>query len=495
MTYVSGFEHDVFISYAHNDNTVDGSKPRWVKSFADQLSAKLLKQCGEAVDVWWDDSDLDRSQVFDEVIRTAVKGSAVMLCLLSPSYVKRDYCLQELDWFAESGELKTAGGYLRIFAIQLFRLPFDQWPAKCQGTSGFEFFDPRFDRLSRPLDVTSDQFTDGQWKLVSELAVVLDELRQLRAAPKTRDAVQAAAGRSGAFTVFLASSTDEMTPDRTFLKKQLQNNGIEVISKIPPPYEEDAHAAAVMKAVDEADLCVHLLGDSPGAPFDEDAPDRTFPVAQATIALERAKSQIILLPESLAPDLIQPGAYADFVRDIQSRDRQISRLQIIRAGRQQFVEEILAARQKLEEQAAAAIAAKAGAPRTAFVDLHLKDLAYVSDLIAYLAKKNITAITVPSAEQSPVAGMAMFEQHLKTAQLFIVVFGQVARTWVVNRVAEAFKLIVANGFSTRMGIYVAPPEKPPQDIQFGFCDVMLNAKKFDPASIDRLLANAWGAVA
>ena len=484
--------HDIFLSYAHNDNTAEGAKPRWVKSFGEQLSAKLLKQCGEAVDVWWDQTDLDRSQVFDEVIAKAVKSSAICVSLVSRSYIKRPYCKQELEWFAGTGDLKTRSGHLRVFAVLLHRMPFDQWPPACQGTSGFEFFDPQFEGWSHAVDVDTEDFDQGQWKLVSELAKVLDEMRQL-GAPASGPAVVAQKAAepvaAGGFRVFLGCASDELAPDRAFLKKQLQNNGVEVITKIPPPHDEAGHDAAATKAIAEADLSVHLLGDSPGPPFDEDNPDRTYTLSQANIGLQRAKSQLVLLPEALTPELIPPGPYADFLRDLQARPRQPGKLQVIKAGRQQFLEEILNVKKSMEEKAALAAAANE-VQRTAFVDLHLKDLQYVADLIGYLAQKKITAVTVPSAEQSPTAGMAMFEQYLKTSQLFIVVFGQVARNWVVNRVSEAFKLIVANGFDTKMGIYVAPPDKPDTETRFAFCEVMKNSSRFDPSTLDGLLGDA-----
>lgn len=493
MGYVPGFDHDVFLSYAHIDNEDDGARPRWVKSFGKQLSAKLLSQVGEMVHVWWDDSDLDRSQVFDEVIEKAVKSSAIMLSLISPTYLNREYCKQELAWFSSGGGVKTASGHSRIFTVQLFRLPFAEWPAACHGTSSFEFFEPEIKALSHPLNVDSKEFSEAQWRLVAELRTVLDEQRASRSVRETVQQNTPARQEAGAFRVFLAASCDELVADRAFLKKELQKQGIEVTSRIPPPHEEKEHQEAARKAIAEADLSVHLLGDTPGAPFDEDVPENTYTVAQTNLALEHARSQMILIPEAFSMDLAGKGPYADFLKNLQSRPRQPGRLQIVKASRQQMLEEVLAAKQNLEDRATKAAHATVGTTRTAFVDLHLKDLPYISDLIAYLADKKIVAVTVPSAEQSPAAGMAMFEQYLKNSQLFIIVFGSVAREWVANRIAEAFKLIITNQFPTRMGIYVAPPEKPVQDIQFQFCDVMLNVKKFDPSSIDALLAHASGA--
>ncbi len=485
MAYVSGFENDVFLSYAHIDNESDGAKERWVETFGKHLSAKLLKRMGETVSVWWDPK-LDRSQVFDDVIQNAAKGSAIMISLVSPAYLKRDYCKQELQWFSDTGNLKTATGHARIFPVLLFHLPFDQWPNACKGVSGFEFFDSRLGGLGRPLDTESGEFSDMQWRLVSELAVVLDEIRQSRGAASAKAPDPSAENSAPGFRVFLASSSEELASDRRFLKKELQRQGVEVISKIPPPYMDKEHAEAARQAIEQADLSVHMLGNLPGTPIDEDAPDQTFSVAQTSLALEHARSQLILMPDSFAIEAIEEPSYASFVKNLLDRPRSSGRLQIIRAGRTQMLEEILAAKKALEDQAAKA-ASDEDIPGTAFVDLHIKDLNYVSDLVGYLGEKKITALTVPSTGQSPTAGLALFEQNLKSAQLFIVVYGGVAREWVLNRVFEGFKIITSNGLPTRMGVYVAPPDKPPEAVNFGICDVMLNTKRFDPSTLDPLL--------
>ncbi|NND91656.1 MAG: hypothetical protein HKN42_12415, partial [Granulosicoccus sp.] len=129
---------------------------------------------------------------------------------------------------------------------------------------------------------------------------------------------------------------------------------------------------------------------------------------------------------------------------------------------------------------------------TAFVDLHVNDLNHISELVGYLANRSITTVTVPSAGMTPKAGWDLFEQYLRSAQLFIVVYGGVGREWVQERLVEAFKLITEKGLSTRMGIYVAPPDKPAEAVNFGICDVMLNTRVFDPATIEPLLSRTSG---
>ena len=96
---------------------------------------------------------------------------------------------------------------------------------------------------------------------------------------------------------------------------------------------------------------------------------------------------------------------------------------------------------------------------------------------------------IPSADLTPAAGMSLFQENLKKAQLFIIIFGAVTRTWVEYRLEEAFKLILSHQLSTQIGIYVAPPKKADTEVQFPF-EVMVNIDKFDARTLARLLQRA-----
>ena len=490
MAYVDDQGHDVFISYAHNDNEDDGASVRWVEHFGKQLSVKLLKQLGEAASVWWD-PELERSQKFDDVIEAAVRKSAVMISLISPSYEKSAYCQQELAWFADRSVLKTKASRSCVLPVLLYNIPFERWPELSQGPSGFDFYEPGASALSRPLDARGKAFSDRQWTLVSELAVILEELKDSK--QRSADASQPSNDQeSQAYNVFLATAADDLASDRRFLKKELEKEGINVVSKIPPPYDEKGHAQATLDAVSGADLSVHLLGNYPGASIDEDNPTRTFPIEQTKIALENARRQFILLPESFSQDAIIDEHYSGFIDELQQKPRATEQFQIIKDSRQQMLSEILQARQLDKKIAAYPGEASQTGATSAFVDLHVSDLSHISDLVGYLANRSIATVTVPASDTTPKVGWDLFEQYLRSTQLFIVVYGAVGREWVQERLVEAFKLITEKGLSTRMGIYVAPPDKSAEQINFGICDVMLNTKVFDPSTIEPLLKQVSG---
>jgi hypothetical protein len=485
MAYLHDFAQDVFISYAHIDNQPDREGERgWVESFERALRLRLLKRFGREVQVWRD-PELARSQRFDPVIEEAVKGSAIMISLISQSYLASEYCQQELEWFTAKASQEsvglTVGQHVRVFPLLLYNVPPQAWPEACHGTSGFRFHDAVERGFGTPLRPDRDEFTDRLCGLVEELHTVLTAIEKQAGATEV-------VAEANARSVFLADVSDDMRRDRRLLKQHLEKENIEVVSGILSP-QPSQHEAAVLDALARASLSVHLLGALPGRPLVEDEPDRTYPVEQLRIGLEHARSQLVVLPPGLETQDIDEPEYAEFITSLQERPREAERLEIIQAGRTQIAEEVISKIRRLEERASASAAtgSQAGAGR-AFVDLHVNDLAFAGDLVGYLHRQDLPAITIPSGDLDPAAGLSLFEEHLRSARVFIVVFGRVARSWVEQRLNEALKLILSHRLSTRVGVYLAPPHKSATDASFPpFFQVMNNTESFDPRTVDALL--------
>ena len=48
MAYIDGFEHDIFISYAHVDNLAATGKLPWIEEFHKRLDIALAQRIGRA---------------------------------------------------------------------------------------------------------------------------------------------------------------------------------------------------------------------------------------------------------------------------------------------------------------------------------------------------------------------------------------------------------------------------------------------------------------
>ena len=107
MAYVPGFEHDVFLSYAHLDNLPDPLRVQWVNDFHADLKTAIQQQLGEEIKLFFDTKDLPPDEHLQFLLENARK-SVVFLAVLSPSYVRRSWTIDELaafDQVARGGEV------------------------------------------------------------------------------------------------------------------------------------------------------------------------------------------------------------------------------------------------------------------------------------------------------------------------------------------------------------------------------------------------------
>jgi len=86
MAFVPGFEHDVFISYAHGDDR------DWINRFIDCLKPSLSGLLPD-VNIWIDEDNLRKSRNFEQDIPSSLASAAVLLSLVSPTYIRRPYCV------------------------------------------------------------------------------------------------------------------------------------------------------------------------------------------------------------------------------------------------------------------------------------------------------------------------------------------------------------------------------------------------------------------
>jgi hypothetical protein len=300
-------------------------------------------------------------------------------------------------------------------------------------------------------------------------------------------------GDPEAFRVYLATASEALARTRRQLAKQLAAEGVRVVDEVPID-DPAAHAGAVQRLVRRADLSVHLLGDQPGAPIDDEDADtlRTWPLRELQLGIEAARSQLVLLPDTVSLDHLEDPAYAARLRELIHMPRDASQFELVVTGRTQLAVETLAKLRRLRA-ARSRVAAPAAdaAPVTALVDLHHTDFEQAQDLLRHLSRRNISW-AVTSRLGTPGESIAAFDEVLGRARLYIVVFGGVAREWVDRRLEAALQRIASPDGATRcVGVYLAPPVKGGPDIRFDRVhDVADNMTGFDPGTVDALIERA-----
>lgn len=93
---MASLQFDIFCSYAHGDND-DG----WVDRFVDGISGAHRKLTGEAPRLFMDRGSIVTADVWEQKILGALQESQVLVAVMSPSYVRSEWCRREWNAVAE----------------------------------------------------------------------------------------------------------------------------------------------------------------------------------------------------------------------------------------------------------------------------------------------------------------------------------------------------------------------------------------------------------
>ena len=108
MSFIPGYEHDVFISYAHVDDRPFiasaglESSPGWVSTLVHHLKNEIAQKIGrsDTVSVWFDSHNLRGNHQLTDEIAARLERVAIFVAVLSPGYVASQWCQDEARLFA-----------------------------------------------------------------------------------------------------------------------------------------------------------------------------------------------------------------------------------------------------------------------------------------------------------------------------------------------------------------------------------------------------------
>ena len=96
MAAVPGFRHDVFVSYAHNDNLpVAGTEIGFVSQLVGDLRNEIGRKVGKSLDIWWDHYSLAGNMPVTPEIIAAAGDCASIVVVASPAYLRSEWCDRE----------------------------------------------------------------------------------------------------------------------------------------------------------------------------------------------------------------------------------------------------------------------------------------------------------------------------------------------------------------------------------------------------------------
>ena len=481
--YVPGFDYDIFISYAHVDD-LEG----WVRAFHEALEIKLAQRFGRIGRVQiWRDKNLTGDALFDDVIKNRIKRSALFLALNSHGYNESDFCKQEVDWFHDKADADPygvrIGERMRLFNVRLYDIPHTEWPEEFGRTSGFAFFDPDADE---PLPAGDKAYKSQLNALVKAIDNNLKAFHEKASLTQSLSPTAPAAedpSATDSFDLFVAEVADTQLDTRKRLVSDLERQGFTVHKRLPPPYSAAEHERAVIAAMQQSLLSVHLLDDLAGADIDGDE-DSSYPPKQVELGQQHAGSQLVWVPGHLDMEAISDQRQKDLLKGLRDQERDT-------AGRfiQVLPNEIPGAiRELLEDLKAAQASSTDAQPLAALLDTHIKDQMLAMEISQYLLRHNIRPFINPQ-EDDPRRNLEGLKEQLRRTKALIVFYGQVSEEWVRAGLTEAMKIIIEEGYPVKAyGVYLAPPHNGKAGLNLGPGMIpMDNRDGFDPASVKPLL--------
>ncbi len=314
-------DYEVFISYSHRDNV---ARPRagagaqgWVTHF-DQLLEYFLREWYDEPRIWRDDV-MRGGDIIDETILTPLPRASILITVVSPNYIRSQWCARERTEFCRAATESRRGLHVlnksRIFTVaKTPLLTNQQLPDELSKVNDFKFFDDKEKdkrpKFFGPHDSNTDEerrlFDDTVGDVAWEVRRVLDILTELAGQePAAEPAPTEQPARD--VSVYLAAATPDLENERNKVRRELIDRGYNVVELSADVTDdgEDVVKDAVREELSRCGFSIHLIGDKFG-----DCPNggsTSFVELQDSLAAERAAQsrdfqRMIWLPDYVRPE-------------------------------------------------------------------------------------------------------------------------------------------------------------------------------------------------
>jgi hypothetical protein len=549
------FENDVFISYAHIDDValIEGQKG-WITNFHRALEIRLAQLLGRQPRIWRDPK-LSGNDVFADRLVDRLPGVAILVSIVSPRYLKSDWCLRELREFItaanQTGGIRI-GHKVRVFKIVKTPVPLEQQVPELQHMLGYEFFtaDPT---TGRPKELSQGADADVQrlyWAKLDDLAHDLVEL--IETLEGTRGTVPVASSAAAATSivpvspgvpgspaslaignpladkaVYLAETTYDLREKRDAIRRELLVQGLTVLPASPLPHVVDECEQAIRDNLAQTMLSIHLIGRNYGL-IPEGATESTI-VIQNEMAIARAAAgdypRLIWIPEKL--DSVEDERQLRFIEHLQTDTRIQRGADILQTPFEEFkaalTRRLTEIEEREKEKAAAAAKEAARLAREAAKDAdteaephppspaqagggsgdQLTRIYLISDrrdeaaptaLADYLYDQGFEVI-LPVFEGEEAQIRKDHEENLSVCDAVLFYYGEGNELWLRQKLREVQK---SAAFGRKKpivikAIYVAPPDSPSK-ARFKTREAMVIDQRapFDPVALTDFISQLHG---
>jgi hypothetical protein len=439
------FNKHLFISYAHiDDRPLTGQEKGWITRFHRDLEDRLTMRLGYDAKIWRDER-LSGNDVFSNEIVSQFPETALLISVLSPRYVKSDWCKREVEEFCRAAE--NSGGITvenRSRVVKIVKTPVDlgELPPVMKETIGYDFF--VYDDPTTPIEIDPAYgpdmlplFNRKMAKLAQELADTIIRME------KNGSAAAIASASSSKPVVYLAECGYDRGADRDAIETDLRAHGYTVLPDRQLPSRADDYLRDVTGMLERCQLAVQLVGTDYGmVPWGPGG--KSAPVLQNEVAVERSRS--FGLPRILSLAAAAAVSHPDqerFIHNLQNdaefqhgADLIIGDLETVKAT-------IHAALRRLEQPKPAPAVAEnpvETADKLAYVICDQRDMDAIKPLRRFLMSAGYRRVRLPLFTDDAAAVRQNHETLLAECDLVVHFYGNGDVRWKASVEADLFKL-------------------------------------------------------
>ena len=459
--------NDLFISYAHIDNlSISDDEKGWITDFHRILENRLAQLMGEQPRVWRDQK-LTGNDIFDQKILSQFDHTKLMVSILSPRYIKSEWCLKEITQFYQStGE---TGGFVfdgKSRILKVVKTPYDAEDLQPElrqifgSVLGFNFYD--FDENGKIVEYNEafgKEAKQNYFSRIYDLAYEICEILKKSRAGSTASSNSETLRVSGGKTVYLATVSGDRSADRDNIARDLRERGHTILPDRNLPLNALEVKEQVRKYLKQADVAIHLLGANYG--MIPEAGSESIIETQLSLAANesanRGLERLVWLPAGLGA---KEERQAQFIEALRVNPATYEKTDFVEGTFEIF--KGLVIDHFTEEQSKVDKGLGHGAdvgPPTVYLMAPPDDEDKIEVIEDYLFDRGLeVVIPLFSGSETEVS-----EAHMENLQIcdgVLIYFGSATRQWVNMKLNNIIK---ASGFGRSKpiiatSILVAPPE-------------------------------------
>jgi hypothetical protein len=463
------FPTDIFISYAHiDDESLIQNQKGWISEFHRALDIRLAQLLGRRPVIWRDDS-LQGNHVFDKQIVDQFSKVAIMISIITPRYVKSDWCIKEVDEFYNASQTNigfTVSNKARIFKVIKTPVLIEQHPEKISGVLGYEFYntDPGTGRVKELSQSFGNEAERLYWEKLDDLAHDISSfLESLEHSKSFTGSLPGTSATNGQVSqkIFLAESSSDTQDFRDSLKRELQGYGYHILPDKQLPLISTALNESLISNLNETVLTIHLLGENYGV-VPEGAQKSIVEIQNdvaASFSAANSVPRFIWIPEGCEPG---DDRQISFIDKLNSGKEGISGADLVQGSLEDFKSIVIDKLNSMKKEIKKEVEQPEifnDSSKIVYLICDLSDIDEIRPLEDYLFD-NGYEVVIPIFEGDESGIREDHIENLKNCSAAIIFFSNANELWLRSKTRDFLKI---NGYGRDKplafkAIYIAPPD-------------------------------------